>query len=160
MDRPVATDSPAKIAQAAGFQLSTVDVHAFEVCFDLYGEDWLLATVVYDGKPANAFIDNPTRGDDPVGWCIQFSDELVRGELALWQFECPQDRIDLAAAMACGMVQQRLHQKNWWQPLPGHRIWDKEFTAEVKAHHRFEIDPAPQPATSVRKPTADATDAV
>ena len=44
-------DDPAAIARDSGFALSTVDVAAFEVCFDLYGEDRLLATFLYDGKP-------------------------------------------------------------------------------------------------------------
>ena len=83
-------DDPAAIARDSGFALSTVEVAAFEVCFDLYGEDRLLATFFYDGKPRNAFVDDPTAAtDDPVGWCIQYSDELSQSDRVVRPFRCP-----------------------------------------------------------------------
>ena len=103
-------DDPAAIARDSGFGLSTVDVAAFEVCFDLYGDDRLLATFLYDGKPRNAYVDDPAAAtDDPVGWCIQYSDELSQGDRVVRPFRCPADQLDLATALACGMVQQRMH---------------------------------------------------
>ena len=134
-------DDPAAIARGSGFALSTVDVAAFEVCFDLYGEDRLLATFLYDGKPQNAFVDDPaTATDDPVGWCIQHSDELSQSDRVVRPFRCPEVQLDLATALACGMVQQRLHATGWWEPLPGHRLWDESNTARVLDHQRIEID--------------------
>ena len=136
-------ENPAKIARNAGFEIDTPFVAAFELCFDIYGEGRLLATLFYDGKPRNAFTE-PLAGDDaPVGWCIQFSDELDQGVPVLWCIAARADRLDLATAMACGMVQQRLMQEGWWQPLPDNRVWDEGEPTHVKEHQRIQIDDVP-----------------
>lgn len=135
--------NPADIARSADFELETVDAEPFELCFDLYGSGWLLATFLYDGKPQNAYTDM-SDCDEPVGWCIRYSDELHRGEPAVRSFCCNPVRIDLATAMACGMVQERLIRTGWWKPLPGHRLWDEREPGYVKPHTRFELDPPPR----------------
>lgn len=138
-------ENPAEIARAAGFELSTVDAEVFEQCFDLHGGERVLATLIWDGKPQNAHTDM-SDSDAPVGWCIEYSDEIREGAPVIWSFSCPDDRLDLATAIACGMVTERLHKKGWWEPLPDHRVWEHDNPGRVKAHQRFEIDPPPSPS--------------
>jgi len=131
-------ESIGKIASDAGYQIDTVDAEAFELCLDIYGEGRLLATLIYDGKPMNAFTDSTVEDDGPVGWCVQFSDELRESEPVLWCLRCDPDRLDLATAAACGMVQLRLLQTGWWHPLPDNRLWEEGNSCRVKPHQRVE----------------------
>jgi hypothetical protein len=115
-----------------------VDDAAFSPCFDLLGDGGILATLFYDEKPecAHASVDvehddgtvetvpgaEAGLDEDPVGWCLQFTDDPRQVSVVS---RAPAEWADQVLAAAWLFVDQRIRARGVWRAAPEHRLWSE-----------------------------------